>query len=253
MITGQLIGGIGNQLFIMATILAYSLKHNMDYCLPRKVHQPHYPTDKDHSYNFPNAKYCDTELNLPIYTEPHYHYSEIPYMPDVCLNGYFQSYKYFNNYKDEIIKLFGFDDIETKELVCSIHVRRGDYLDYSNHHPPINEKYLIQAMRELYRRNYEPTFKFYSDDIEWCKQFTNSPFIKNYEKFEYSEGKSELDDLRGMASCEHNITANSSFSWWSAYINPNPKKKIVMPSAWFGSELSNNNVKDLYLPEAIII
>lgn len=245
-------GGMGNNMFQIATAVAYSLRYNMPYCISKKVVHPHYPAINNNTYNFPNVKYCDEELNLPIYTEPHYHYSEIPYMPDVCLNGYFQSWRYFNNYKDEIIKLFGFDDIETRKGVCSIHVRRGDYLDYPNHHPVASMMYLREAASFMWGKGYR-NFKIFSDDMEWAKSyFENEIIYFRYIDIEYSEGKSEVDDLRDMASCESNTTANSSFSWWGAYINPNPEKKIVMPSRWFGSEL-NHNTKDLYLPGAIII
>lgn len=243
-------GGMGNNMFQIATAVAYSLRHNMPYCISQKIIHPHYPANNNNTYNFPNVKYCDAELNLPIYIEPHYHYSEIPYMPDVCLQGYFQSYKYFNDYKDEIIKLFGFNDIEAKEKVCAVHVRRTDYLIWADHHPPVTPVYLFKAIVFMIDSGYRK-FKMFSDDIEWCKRVGGSFDFKDVET-EYSEGNDELTDLREMASCASIVTANSSFSWFGAYFNPNPEKIVIHPRAWFGEAL-NHKTDDLYLPNAIII
>lgn len=248
MVTGQLIGGLGNQLFISATVLAYSLKHNMDYCIPRKVHQPHYPTTKDHSYNFQNIKYCDAELNLPIYTEPHYHYSEIPYMPNVCLNGYFQSWRYFHEYREEILKAFDIPYMREGPNSCSIHVRRGDYLLYPNHHPVISNEYLDEAQIYMMNKGVK-YFLVFSDDIEWCKisipQFNDCDYY-------FMEGNTGIEDLQLASECENSIGSNSSFSWWIYYLNKNKNKIGIFPSKWFGPELPNS-ISDLLPPECVVL
>lgn len=249
----KLEGGCGNQLFMQSMIFAYAKKHGLDYCVYTKVNNPHIYDKQEYkidAYRFPGINYCDNEPLLPIYNEPHYHYAEIPKIDNVCFKGFWQSFKYVGEYRNGVLKAFGFDNIETQEGFCSIHIRRTDYLLYPDHHPTVTIEYLAKAINHMVGDFTKIVkFKIFSDDIKWCKE--NITGIYGDSVF-YSEGKSELEDLRDMASCEHNITANSTFSAWAAYINPNPNKIVIQPSRWFGEKL-NHDTKDLYLPQAIII
>lgn len=138
-------------------------------------------------------------------------------IPDVFL----QSEKYFMKYKDFIRERFstGIGYIDH----VSIHVRRGDYVDNPFYVDIFKDGYYERAMA-LFPEN---TFIVFSDDIEWCKK---QPIFMDCV---FSEGKSEVEDLNLMASCRDNILANSSFSWWAGWLNPNPDKKVVVPKKWF--------------------
>ena len=87
----------------------------------------------------------------------------------------------------------------------------------------------------------EKLFFIFSDDINWCKN--NFDFIEN--KF-FIENNKDYEDLILMSLCSHNIIANSSFSWWGAWLNSNPNKIIISPKKWFGNKYNFHNTKDLY-------
>lgn len=253
MVVCNLEGGWGNNAFQTAFIYSYAKKHNLDYCVYTKVNNPHI-YDKGvynlSAYRFPGINYCDDPPQLEIFNEPHFHYADIPKMDNVCFKGFWQSWKYFDDYREDVLKAFGFDKIETKKGICSIHYRATDYRDYQDYHPLISERYLKDAIIKVWFAGYKK-FIVFSDDIPAIREII-STFGFSGNEFEYSEGRSEIEDLLLMASCESNITANSTFSLFAAYINPNPNKIIISPKNWFGPALKHNT-KDLYLPGSIII
>jgi hypothetical protein len=145
--------------------------------------------------------------------------------------GFFQSYKYFDNAREEVRKTFNLPHWIEYEDYVSIHVRRGDYVQYSGSFPPITMEYIEAALQKI------KTGKciVFSDDIRWCKEnfdHLNTSMLQ----FEFSEGRSDRQDLEIMASCKHHIIANSTFSWWAAYLGHNPDRIVICPSAdtWFG-------------------
>lgn len=249
-------GGLANCLFQISNAIAYSLKHNIYYDIPTKIVTPHYK-GQEVIYS-PKLRYIDGNINelqgtVTTYYEPYFHYKEIPkYDCDyLILNGYFQSAYYSEAYKKRIFSLLGFDNIQTKEGVCSIHFRSCDYNNLPNCHPKITSEYLKAAISSMWFENYKK-FKVFSDNIPEVKELISSfTHFKDLE-FEYSEGKTEVEDLLDMASCESNIIANSSFSWWAQYINPNADKKVIAPRVWFGKDL-NHDIKDLVMPYWTII
>lgn len=165
----------------------------------------------------------------------HFDYHPIPDLgPNVSLMGFFQSWKYFEGQDEDIKKVFALPHIKGYEDYVSIHVRRGDYVVHSGSFPPIGDDYILRAMGNF---TIGQKYIFFSDDIQWCKDFTHRSFSAFDDVwFEFSEGRTELEDLSLMASCGHHIIANSSFSWWGAYLGHNPDKIVVTPSAqtWFG-------------------
>jgi hypothetical protein len=134
---------------------------------------------------------------------------------------YVQDPYYFQEYEKEIKALFG-QGIEPVDQVA-IHVRRGDYVKNPFYVDLTDTDYYEKAMALF------PTEKFivFSDNVEWCKE---QPIFKDCD---FSEGNDEITDLNLMAGCKHQIIANSSFSWWAGYLNPNPNKKVVYPSRWY--------------------
>lgn len=140
-------------------------------------------------------------------------------------NFYFQDVKWFQKH-EALVKQYFSNGISKREEV-SIHVRRGDYLDFDH-------IYKNLAKTDYYKRAIEefPTgtkFIVFSDDIAWCKNYP--PFQGS--NFEFSEGLDEVDDLNKMASCHHNILANSTFSWWAAYLNKHDDKIVICPKQEF--------------------
>jgi hypothetical protein len=136
---------------------------------------------------------------------------------------YFQNPKYFEKYANEIKAIFG-DLTWTGEAMndyVSVHVRRGDYVSNSFYVDLTQTDYYQKAMAEFPDRR----FLVFSDDIEWCKKFFFNLDIYN-DQISYSEGKTELEDLNLMMRCNGHIIANSTFSWWGAWLG---KGKVVAP------------------------
>lgn len=184
-------------------------------------------------------------------------------------SGYWQSYKYFEDIRDVLLKDFSFKDampaesgliaaiIEQCESV-SIHIRRGDYACnpvLSKIYNTFGIEYYDRAIAHVASQIADPVFFVFSDDIEWVKQNLNIPYkahyvINNIEKNEVEIGhKSKgYEDLRLMMMCKHNIIANSSFSWWAAWLNNNPDKIVITPKKWFND---SRKIDDLIPPSWI--
>jgi len=231
MVEPTLIGRLGNFMFEVATAYAYSLRHGMEY----NVNQNE---DCNNYINrfFPKIETKKVLINFDKWKEPTHAYTEIPKFENVKILEYFQSEKYFKDYRKEVMELFDIP-YSLKKGYTSIHVRRGDYLIYFNSFPPVDERYLSNAMRLMARNGFKK-FLVFSDDIKWCKDNLNPAKYPEYE-FEYSEGKNEYEDLMIGSWCEHNIISNSTFSWWQAWLNQNPNKIVVSPSKfnWFGKRV----------------
>lgn len=186
---------------------------------------------------FSKIKFGDIELtNKTIYKEKKFSYDPIPFVDNQILSGYFQSSKYFEKNEHKIRDLFlETDDINTYiqnkykninfEKSASLHVRRGDYLKFPDTHPVCDKSYYDKALT-LLNEEHESVLIF-SNDQEWCKsnlEYENCIFIKDLDYIE----------MYLMSKCKNNIIANSSFSWWAAWMNNNKNKKVIYPSRWFG-------------------
>lgn len=174
-------------------------------------------------------------------------------MRNKYFEGYWQSEKYFLPYRNEIIKLFEFPmiaDTKNKRLyeiiTCtnsiSLHIRRGDYLDPANriiHGDICTLDYYKRAMEMIEKAVENPFYFVFSDDIEWAKK---NILKNNCEYIDYNNGDNSYIDMQLMSLCKHNIIANSSFSWWAAYLNMNCDKIIIAPSKWFNNDLNTNDI-----------
>lgn len=226
MITCDFLGRTGNNLFQVAAMIGLTSKHGGSWSVPSNYHHreiynywPHLPKSKSYT-------------RLPIWKEPDFTFTEIPkHTTGVKLHGFFQSIKYFEHCQDEVrhwLKLK-----ETPIEFISLHWRRGDYLNYPDRFPTITLEYIEFAIFQFLNVGYK-NFMVFSDDIPHCKSVL--PFKFPQVQFTYSEGRNEFEDLSLMASCEHNIIANSSFSWMAAWYNTNKNKIVISPSkeTWFG-------------------
>lgn len=257
MISSNLMGGLGNFLFQIAAGYSKSLDMGTPFLInPNNVYAVHRPLVSYTKNILRNITFDNYNFNN-VYTEPFFHFNQIPnFNEPTLLNGYFQSEKYFikntfeiqNLYKptEEIIKKLykKYDELEKNES-CSIHIRRGDYLNLQNHHPIQSISYYKKSVELI---GLDKHFFIFSDDIEWCKNNLN--FLKNKT---FVENDEDFEDLYLMSLCEHNIIANSSFSWWGAWLNKNKNKKIVSPKKWFGISKYNFKTKDIYAENWFII
>lgn len=152
------------------------------------------------------------------------------------LEGYWQSEKYFLDIKDEIVESFVWPEIENLDFKnsCSLHVRRGDYLKTQHVHPIQSIDYYNKALDIIQPKG---NIFIFSDDIKWCKNNLN------YKNSIFMENNSNIYDLHAMSLCSDNIIANSSFSWWGAWLNTNKNKKIVCPKNWFADSTNDSDIK----------
>lgn len=139
------------------------------------------------------------------------------YSKELGVDYYFQDEKWFEKYKQDILRMFG-SDIGFDHRV-SLHIRRTDMVT-NNFDINLSETDFYDKAIAMFPGD---RFLVFSDDISWCKERFKG------DRFDFSEGLNEEQDLKLMASCKHNIIANSSFSWWAAYLNPNPSKIVVCP------------------------
>jgi len=220
-------GRLGNMMFQMAATIALALRHNDKYIFPRSQVENYFSLYECFSNNI---------TNTTAYIEPGFHYTEIPYRQNLDIRGFFQSERYFADYKDVIQALLtpriGYG---IKRNTTAIHVRRGDYTKLTREYAKLDMNYYKRAMDIIKSKQY----LVFSDDITWCRQ----QFVGD--NIEFSEGFLPIEDMAHMISCENHIICNSTFGWWGAYLAKNPSKIVVAPNQWFGPALSQHNTKDL--------
>jgi hypothetical protein len=246
MISCSLQGGLGNQMFQIAATVALSLRNKSDYGINLDIcYTPNQGNLANKYYDtiFKNINKSNNYVFTNFYHEPKFSYTEIPYQDDLLIRGYFQSEKYFEDYTTEIKNLFHISE-ENKFIIdeyfnknnlndkpiTSVHIRRGDYLLFSDVHLVCTLEYYKKAIKSIG----DSYFVFISDDINWVKENFKSD---NYFIPEFND---ELLDLTLMTMCDNNIISNSSFSWWGSYLNDYTDKKIIAPNKWF----SNNGPID---------
>jgi len=234
-------GRLGNNLFQKAAAIGYAMKHGMEYCTC--------PWYAKNNITFGNAR---------VIKEVGHQYQELSFEKkwskgrrNIVLDGYWQSARYFDHCREEVLKDFGFN-WPHRAGACSIHVRRGDYLLYPDKHPVVSAEYLQKAIRHISQHTGIGHFVVFSDDILFCKTLFEGLEYCGF-VFEYSEGHTEKEDLELMSGCEHNIISNSTFSWWGAYANHNPNKVVISPSKdnWFGPGNAHLDTSDL-IPDSWI-
>lgn len=232
-------GRLGNQLFQIAAVISLAKQNNDSYIFPPWQYEKYFNL---HGCFSSNIKFLHT------YNEPTFHYTPIPYnnrwkMHGANLEGYFQSQAFWKGFERTIKELLT-PNVKTEDFsnYASIHVRRTDYLKFADCHPPCSMNYYEKAIEKTgYNK-----FIIFSDDINWCK----NNFKGN--NFDFSENNHEVVDLAVQIRCGANIIANSSFSWWAAWLNSAPNKVVIAPKKWFGPKLiKTHNTKDLIPSEWI--
>lgn len=188
--------------------------------------------------------------------EPHFHYwlgiKDVP--RDCYLVGYWQSEKYFQDVAQVIRADFTFKpslanrNAEVAEQIgqvnaVSVHVRRGDYVKNpraNETHGLCSPEYYYAAVQYVADRVEQPNFFIFSDDIAWAKD--NLKMTMPCQYIDHNHGSESYNDMRLMSLCRHHIIANSSFSWWGAWLNSNAEKIVVAPARWFSKGHSTRDL-----------
>src|SRR3989339_1303727 len=200
-----------------------------------------------------------------IYYEHHFHYDEgffnLP--SNIYINGYWQSEKYFKDIKSIILNDLSFkepleglnNEISVKILSSnsvSIHIRRGDYVTNKiTHltHGVCGIEYYINVINYISKHLEEPHFFIFSDEPDWAKTNLRTSFPISF--VNHNSGQNDFEDMRLLSLCRHHIIANSSFSWWGAWLCRNENKIVIAPQKWFNEYKADT--KDLYPEDWIIL
>lgn len=246
-ITSELSGGIGNQMFQIAACISLAKKLGYTPMFDPSKHFLPLQGRKFETYKTNIFRKLITVKDLLIgnkYSSEKFHYTEIPKIPPFTrIDGGFQSEKYFD--KEVVYDFFVISDEHKKLLIekygnvsnkVSIHVRRGDYLKLWPHHVFVGEEYYTKSIELMGDKEY----LVFSDDIDWCKSFFKG-------KFDFIRDE-DYNEMYLMSMCKDNIIGNSTFSWWGAWLNKNPIKKVIAPKTWFGPGYADWDTKDL-IPE----
>jgi hypothetical protein len=230
-------GKLANQLFQVAAVISYAKKNNVDYFLPEWSNRWTNGIDMTQIFRGPfNVDNNVLHTNTQDFKEKSMEYFEIPKTDRLNLEGYFQSERYF---EEELIReIFSIEprieneiiekNVGTFEGKCSIHIRRDDYLKHPDIHPFLGLDYYRKAIDLMKEKGYEK-FLIFSDDLGWCKEH----FLGDEYQFS-NKNTCNYEDLILMSLCSSHIIANSTFSWWAAWLSKNPNKTVIAPSMWFG-------------------
>lgn len=275
MITCNLMGGLGNQIFQIFATISYAIKsRNQFRFLNVSTLGSGSTTVRNTFWNsfFMNLKpFLIDTITQPIHVirEKDFTFNELPIYEMVgrhcMIFGYFQSYKYFHeNYqmicriiglgkmKDDLIQKLNLNDEYLKNCV-SMHFRIGDYKKIQEYHPLATYEYYRKSLNFIKNKTTESyNILYFCEDADIDDvMVTLNRLEKEFPDYKFRRGDNHLEDweqMLFMSCCHHNIIANSSFSWWAAYFNFWPDKIICYPSVWFG-EIAKNNTKDLCPPE----
>jgi hypothetical protein len=288
MIIVQLKGGLGNQLFQYAAGYSLAKHHKVPLKVDvRELLEVKNPKDTKRNYELEHlmlppviatqqeieeiqkqniiTKYFQKVLppyRRKIYKEKAFEFDTNFWQAgtNIYLKGYRQSEKYFTPYITEVKKNFQLQEkliehlkplskaLNEKESV-SIHIRRGDYLEQhmKDYHGVLGQEYYQAAIDTINSVVPSPSYFIFSDSAEWVKE--NLKFNAHVKFISGTITKNHYEDFYLMSQCRHNIIANSSFSWWAAWLNSNPGRKVVAPIRWFNKP--RLNTKDL-IPESWI-
>ena len=275
MISVYIQGGLGNQLFQVFALMSYCFDSDKKFVIPG------YKLDPVSKEGSPRPTYWDSLLKglkpyvdaqlhpTQRYTEPHFHYRALPDIKnkgdDVNfeLFGYFQSPRYFEHNFDKINQIVQISKARKETIqrykimyfdrpTISMHFRHGDFKNIQDFHPILPFMYYKNALKKIVEESgseeYRVLYFCEKQDVKRVADYIR--FIKkDFPKMRFVRGDLEAEDWQQMllmSGCDHNIIANSSFSWWSAYLNENQNKVVCYPDKWFGPAMGNKILGDLF-------
>jgi len=274
-ISCNLMGGLGNQLFQIFTTIAYGIQTKRKIVFPYSeslhtgierltywhsfLHSLRMMTTFNPSHGVTNLLFC----RYSFIGEKGFSYEAVPEYSfrEIVFNGYFQSYKYFEHYKDSIFGLIRLeqqkDDIR-KEFpaihfpnTISMHFRLGDYVNIQDCHPLMPYEYYKNALQYIVEHQKDQSFTV----LYFCQEQDNETVLNMirrlqdvYPSIVFTKVDDKVPDWKQMllmSCCQHNIIANSTFSWWGGYFNQNLGKMVCYPDKWFGPKI-NHDTRDLF-------
>lgn len=281
MIIVHLCGGLGNQLFQYAFGFALAQERGV----PLKLDITHFATDDLRTYALEpygiSATIANAEeiarlsalrkprqnriLNrlFPV-TQTFYEYVDLPYREqytrvpkDAYMKGYWQSEKYFAVHRKALVNEFRLtsplspinqrfaEEIQRSNAV-SLHIRRGDYVSSAItnwYHGTCSMEYYQRAVEIIAEKMPSPTLYVFTDDPAWAKENLHLPYPTIV--LDDERGSHDYEDMHLMSLCKHHIIANSSFSWWGAWLNESTDKLVIAPKQWLANEEHNRHTLDL--------
>jgi hypothetical protein len=258
-------GRFANSTWQQMTGWVYAKKHGLEYCAPKESLAPSvWPTYHQHLQN-PN---WNPDLEIVEVNDGRHSFVELPFKEEWrdknimigtkdIRTGYFQSWRYIDGWQSNLINEFnlsiGYHNAEYNTEMVIIHVRRGDYLQYSTKHPVVTDEYLLSAIHFI-QNNFTsswvrlPKFMFCSDDIPYCRGFVKKYFISSEDQFSFSIGTTQ-DDFIAMCNCPFLVTSNSSFSVLAGILNRH-SIMVVCPHEdnYFGPDNSALATMDIMPP-----
>jgi tellurite resistance-related uncharacterized protein len=270
MITSNLDGGLGNQLFQIFTALAYSIEHRQPFFFFKQYQLGDGHNGQTIRYTYWNTflsslKFClkdeDKKIKLTFIKEQQYSYVPLPktdYNDTNMLVGYFQSPKYFDKQSESIFRLIRLDNQKeyvknnvkkhmNYDSIISMHFRIGDFKYMPSYHPILKYEYYKSSI--FYILEKEQTNKiekvlYFCEDDDLHEVSTMIQLLKkDFPKLVFERGGEKFNDwgqLMLMSLCKYNIIANSTFSWWGAYFNTNENKIVCYPAKWFGTKAQHD-------------
>lgn len=268
----KLIGGLGNQMFQYATALSFSMKKSAELLIDKSSFESY----KLHNFSLSNLAISASFANekqikeikkrnlffkrTNVFKENGLNYNKSLFEADVpiYLDGYFQSEKYFKDVRKKVIEEFQPSNelsnysneitskIKNSEISISLHIRRGDYLyaKTAQVHGLCSLDYYNKAVEYIKNKNPEKQLSFFifSDDHDWVSE--NLKLDGEVIQVNGNGVDRNFEDIILMSKCEHNIIANSSFSWWGSWLNENEDKLVIAPREWFKTK--DLNSEDIY-------
>lgn len=249
MIHCNLHGRLGNNMFTLATGLSLAKQLNTSLTVSKTTLAGHRGEIEVDLSIFGYSFYQTSTPNLKnTFNESTLHYTQIPLQDDMIISGVFGSWKYFEDIREELYSTYF---IPSKQIVenltkydispnaLGISVRRGDFLMLQQNHCVLSPQYYQEVLNIYFQDNIDSIYIF-SDDMEWCKNI-------------FGDNVYYVDDTVGtqlflMTKMKHLILANSTFSWWGAYLNQN-NGIIIAPDPWLGPAYDHENTNDIYYPD----
>jgi len=243
-------GRLGNQMFQYAALRGIAAKHGYDFVIPQSNFEDEWNQHQlFEAFTLPNLKNTGYVFeNFYKENDNGSHIFDLEYVNNcpnnVSLYGFFQTEKYFENISDSIREDFVFNDTILNpckeefnfDKIISLHIRRGDYVSKLYYHPLCELEYYEEALSKF---DSSIPVMIFSDDPSWCKKQT----LFSSDRFMVSDTGWNLIDLCLMSMCTHHIIANSSFSWWGAWLSGS--NNVIAPKKWYGPAAQSVSTVDL--------
>lgn len=256
MISCEFHGRLGNNMFQIAAAASVAKKLGVDFSVPTYTlagHRGALPSDLQ-GFDYPYHYHQDYNVNEhEKIGEKDNQYTELPLKDNIKLCGFFQSYKYFDDIREDLINSYfapaGWilefsKKYNVSDRSVGVCVRRGDYLMLQDNHCVLNEDYYQETCNNLIAHSLVDNVFVFSDDMDWCKNvFSNigATFVE----------ADKFVQLYLMTQMKHLILANSTFSWWGAYLN-NKGGNIYVPDPWYGPNNQHLDTSGLFYPKWIV-